>query len=58
MFAVSCEDQGYSLISDGCNKCGTWVNGKKVYPALVREQRKGGEFWVCPVCKASYGPTL
>lgn len=50
-----CEDQGYSLLSDGCLRweCQMWEPGKDrpTHPQLV----KRGGFWVCPKCGGSYG---
>lgn len=59
MIAVEndCEDQGFSLLSEGCLKfeCQTWRRGatRPDHPQLVK--RNG--FWVCPRCGASYGET-
>lgn len=53
---MSCEDQGYSLISDGCLKCAVWIEGKKVNVQLLKRTVCGVEFWYCPSCDASYGP--
>lgn len=51
------EDQGYSLISDGCIPCQTWVPGATTptRPALVKEARYGRQWWMCPKCHRSYG---
>lgn len=52
---MSCEDQGYGLISDGCIQCARWENGKLVRPALVKVLEYGVEWWRCPKCNGSYG---
>lgn len=61
MVEGDCENQGYTLISDGClkNQCAVWLPGgqKPERPKLIKVKRNGGEFWICPVCDASYGPT-
>lgn len=57
MIEDDCEDQGYSLISDGCTQCMTdeviikhGVEWRKP-TALVA---KNG-LWVCPSCGGCYG---
>lgn len=45
---MSCEDQGYGLISDGCVRC----PGR---PALIRVKEYGMPWWRCPNCNGSYG---
>ena len=43
-------DQGFSLLSEGCN---VWpCQGEKLE---VREGHAGGWFWTCPKCGGSYG---
>ncbi len=48
MLAVEndCEDQGFSLLSDGCMRC-------KVQ--LEKTERLGSWWWMCPRCHGSYG---
>jgi hypothetical protein len=49
---MSCEDQGYGLISDGCVRCSIWRDGKRIPVQLM----KIDGFWKCPSCDGSYGP--
>lgn len=50
-----CEDQGFTLITDGCfmTKCQVWEKGahRPSRPQLI--ERNG--FYVCPTCSGSYG---
>jgi hypothetical protein len=54
---TDCEDQGFSLLSDGCLAClPSFPDGKKsVYPALVKRQVNGTWWWYCPNGHGSYG---
>lgn len=46
---TDCEDQGFSLLSDGCLAClPEFVNDKPVYPALVKRNVNGRWYWYCP----------
>ncbi len=49
-----CEDQGHSLIEEGCNH---WpCNGT---PLEKRPNHLGqGLWWICPQCGGSYGEAL
>lgn len=56
------EEQGYSLISDGCTRfeCQEWdrLNEVVIRPKLVKERgigRGAPYYWVCPKCHGSYG---
>lgn len=59
MIENDCEDQGYSLISDGCLKfeCQTWepCAKKPTHPKLVKYARYGRLWWTCPKCNGNYG---
>jgi hypothetical protein len=61
---MSCEDQGFSLISDGCLLCiERWEDGKPVHPQFIKQRspsnaqmKNGGPlYWVCPICHGYYG---
>jgi hypothetical protein len=54
---MSCEDQGYGLLSDGCRKCQTFdARGRVVRPQFIQVRTGAGVFWQCPRCHGSYGP--
>lgn len=58
MVENDCEDQGFSLISDGCSKCRTDEvvrnkAGLEVLKPVALVKRDG--YWCCPVCNGSYG---
>lgn len=51
-----CEDQGFSLISEGCFKClPTFENGQPVRQQLAQVEHYGKLWWECPICHGSYG---
>lgn len=51
-----CEDQGFSLISEGCFRClPTFVDRKPVRQQLERFERNGIWYWRCPKCEGYYG---
>ena len=55
-----CEDQGFSLIEDGCLRfqCQTWDGNKPAHPKLVKVRHHGKTWWECPTCHYSYGEAL
>jgi antirestriction protein len=52
-----CEDQGFSLISEGCFCClpFAFLDGKPVRQQLERFERNGIWYWRCPKCEGYYG---
>jgi hypothetical protein len=62
-----CEDQGFSLISDGCLSCVVWVGlgnrAKPTHPQFIQQRSPsnaslpdgGPLYYVCPKCKGYYG---
>lgn len=51
-----CEDQGFTLISEGCFHClPTFKDNKPVRTPLVRVERYGHPYWQCPKCLGYYG---
>ena len=54
---MSCEDQGFTLISEGCFHClPTFKDGKPVRTPLIKVERYGKRYWQCPKCLGYYGP--
>ncbi len=53
---MSCEDQGYDLISTGCRLCQTWQNFSLIRAAIVPMTDHTGTWFKCTSCNASYGP--
>jgi hypothetical protein len=47
-----CEDQGFALISEGCNECAFWEGDTRIRPPI---KDRGDGFLCCVKCGASYG---
>ena len=54
---MSCEDQGFTRIEDGCFVClpDFDANGKPVRPKIVKRRERGLTVWACVRCGGNYG---
>ncbi len=50
-----CEDQGYSLVSEGCPRCGRWEGDKRIRTQFAKVPWGRSFQWQCPGCKGYYG---